>query len=167
MSKELSPHEGKHFVIQKGKAQCNQGNRYPQFKVTSHQKHYWNSEDGQSDYLAVTEDDVQFSPSVSSFGQCKLKPGSGGDLPCAFVPSGKWQNPYDKTKVMNKSCITELSELMCTTGGRITVRDHGQIVEITRQNIRNADPKQQHLMNPLLDYGEFQDEQEEDVNICE
>lgn len=57
MSENTSPHDGKYFVIQKGKAQCNQGNQFPQFKVTSHQKHYWNNKDGQADYLAVTEDD--------------------------------------------------------------------------------------------------------------
>jgi hypothetical protein len=34
MSENTSPHDGKYFVIQKGKAQCNQGNQFPQFKVT-------------------------------------------------------------------------------------------------------------------------------------
>lgn len=167
MSENTSPHDGKYFVIQKGKAQCNQGNQFPQFKVTSHQKHYWNHKEGQADYLAVTEDDLQFTPSGPSFGQCRLKPSSGGYLPCAFVPAGKWQNTYEKTKVLNKSCITELSELMCATGGKITIKDHGQTAVITRQNIRNADPKEQQNINPLLDYREFQDEQEEDLNICE
>lgn len=166
MSENTSPHDGKYFVIQKGKAQCNQGNQFPQFKVTSHQKHYWNNKEGQADYLAVTEDDLQFTPSGPSFGQCKLKPSSGGYLPCAFAPAGKWQKTYEKTKVMNKSCVTELSELMCTTGGKITIKEHGQTAEITKRNVRNADPKEQQNINPLLDYKEFQEEQEEDVNIC-
>jgi hypothetical protein len=118
MSGSASPHDGKHFVIQKGKAQCNQGDLFPQFKVTSHQKHYWNNEDGQADYLAVTEDDLQFNPQGPSFGKCKLKPTPGGYLPCAYAPAGKWQKTYEKVKVMDKSCVTEISELMCSTGGR-------------------------------------------------
>ncbi|MBP2615843.1 hypothetical protein J2772_000983 [Chryseobacterium jejuense] len=68
---------------------------------------------------------------------------------------------------MSKSCITELSELMCATGGKITIKEHGQTAQITKQNVRKADPKEQQNINPLLDYKEFQDEQEEDVNICE
>ena len=50
-----SEHNGKHFVIQKGKAVCDKGTSFPNFKVTSHQKHYWNDAEGQADYLAVTE----------------------------------------------------------------------------------------------------------------
>lgn len=69
MSENTSPHDGKYFVIQKGKAQCNQGNQFPQFKVTSHQKHYWNNKDGQADYLAVTEDlSTVYSTSVPALG---------------------------------------------------------------------------------------------------
>ena len=30
-------HENKHFVIQKGKAICDKGSKFPNFKVTSHQ----------------------------------------------------------------------------------------------------------------------------------
>ncbi|WEK69442.1 MAG: DUF4280 domain-containing protein [Candidatus Chryseobacterium colombiense] len=153
-----SPHDGKHFVVQKGKAQCNQGNQFPQYKVTSHQKHYWNSEEGEADYLAVTEDDVQFTPPGPSFGQCKLKPTSGGYLPCAFAPAGKWQKTYEQVKIMGKSCVTELSELMCTTGGKITIKEHGQTAAMNNQNVQNADPQEQHNINPFMDFKEFQKE---------
>ena len=34
---------------------CDKGTTFPNFKVTSHQKHYWNDAEGQADYLAVTE----------------------------------------------------------------------------------------------------------------
>ncbi|MDR2238602.1 MAG: DUF4280 domain-containing protein [Chryseobacterium sp.] len=166
MKKDSSAHDGLYFVIQKGKAQCSQGNLFPQFHVTSHQKHYWNNEKGEADYLAVTEDDVLFNPPGPSFGQCKLKPASGGYLPCMFAPVGKWKNTYEKVKVMNKSCLTEISELKCTTGGVITVKEHGQTAEITRQHIINTDPKAQYHINPLLNYKEFQEEQEDDLNIC-
>lgn len=154
-----SEHDGKYFVIQKGKAKCNQGISFPNFKVTSHQKHYWNDEKGEADYLAVTEDDLQFSPSVQPFGaQCKLQPTSSGYKPCSYSPAGKWQKCYEKVKVMDKSCLTELSELQCVIGGKITVMKHGQQSEIGKSNVMNADAKEQHVYNPVVDFEEFQDE---------
>ena len=79
------PHDGKYFIVQKGTVQCNQGFKFPKFKVTSQKKHYWNNAEGQADYLAVTEEDLQFDPPAQPFGQCKLKPTSGGYLPCAYA----------------------------------------------------------------------------------
>ena len=49
-----SEHNGKHFVIQKGKAMCDKGKSFPNFNVTSHQKHYWNDADGKADFRRTT-----------------------------------------------------------------------------------------------------------------
>lgn len=166
MSENSSPHDGKHFVVQKGMCQCDKGFKFPKFKVTSHQKHYWNNEEGEADYLAVTEDDLTFDPPAMPFGNCKLKPTSGGYLPCAYAPAGKWQKTYEKVKVMDKSCVTEISELMCATGGKITILKHGQTVSMSKQNVKNADPKEQQNINPLFNYEEFQEEDDEDLDIC-
>ncbi|SMP05257.1 DUF4280 and LysM peptidoglycan-binding domain-containing protein [Chryseobacterium profundimaris] len=152
------PHEGKYFVVQKGTCQCNQGFKFPKFKVTSHQKHYWNDADGEADYLAVTEDDTQFDPPAQSFGHCKLKPSSGGYLPCTYAPAGKWTKAYEKVKVMNKSCITEISELMCTSGGKITILKHGQQSEPGKSHVAKASATEQHVYNPIMDFNEFQEE---------
>ncbi|MBP2615894.1 PAAR-like protein [Chryseobacterium jejuense] len=160
------PHEGKYFVIQKGTVQCNQGFKFPKFKVTSHQKHYWNDQEGQADYLAVTEDDVQLDPPAQPFGQCKLKPTSGGYLPCAYAAAGKWQKTYEKVKVMGKSCLTEISELMCTTGGKITILKHGQQSEAGKSHVNSADTKEQQVYNPVVNFDQFKaetDEQEADA----
>jgi len=78
-------HDGKYFVILKGKCQCNQGFKFPKFKITSYEKHYWNDEEGQADYLAVTEDDLTFNPPAIPFGTCSVKNGN----PCAYAPAGK------------------------------------------------------------------------------
>lgn len=155
------PHDGKYFVIQKGTVQCNQGFKFPKFKVTSHQKHYWNNKEGESDYLAVTEDDVQLDPPAQPFGQCKLKPTSGGYLPCAYAAAGKWQKPYEKVKVMGKSCLTEISELMCTTGGKITILKHGQQSEAGKSNVASAKSQEQQVYNPVINFDEFKAETEE------
>lgn len=167
MSENLSAHDGKHFVIQKGKACCNQGDLYPQFKVSSHQKHYWNHKEAAADYLAVTEEDVQFNPSGVSFGKCRLKPTSGGYLPCAYAPAGKWLKTYEKVKVMGNSCLSEISELKCATGGTITVKEHGQTSTMNRQNITLADPQSYHIINPFMDLKESQKELEEPDPIYE
>lgn len=157
-----SEHDGKYFVIQKGMCQCNQGFKFPKFKATSHQKHYWNNKDGEADFLAVTEDDLTLDPPAMPFGNCKLKPTSGGYLPCAFAPAGKWTKTYDKVKVMGKSCVTEISELMCATGGKITILKHGQQSEMGKSNVTKANPQEQHVYNPIVDYEEFQEEINDD-----
>ncbi|MDR2204870.1 MAG: DUF4280 domain-containing protein, partial [Flavobacteriaceae bacterium] len=148
----------KHFVIQKGKALCDKGSKFPNFKVTSHEKHYWNDADRQPDYLAVTEDDLQFNPVSAPFGNCSAKNGQA----CAFAPAGKWTKTYDKVKVMGKSCLTEISELMCATGGKITVMEHGQQSEIGKSHMKKADAREQHVYNPIMDFEEFQEEMEDE-----
>ncbi len=155
---QSSEHDGKYFVIPKGKGMCDKGTTFPNFKVTSHQKHYWNNAEGQADYLAVTEDDLTFNPPTAPFGSCAVKNGNS----CTFAPAGKWQKPYEKVKVMGKSCLTEASELMCSIGGKITVMKHGQQSEAGKSNVKKADSKEQAIYNPVVDYEEFQEEMEED-----
>ncbi|WP_267404999.1 MULTISPECIES: DUF4280 domain-containing protein [unclassified Chryseobacterium] len=161
MSDQSSPHEGKHFVVQKGKAQCDKGDQFPQYKVTVHEHHYWNDSGGSADYLAVTEDDLQFNPQGPSFGKCLLKPTPGGYLPCAYAPAGKWQKTYENVKVMGKKIVTEVSELQCTTGGKITIKDHGQRGEMSKKNVKNADSKTVQNINPLVKMDDFKEAVEE------
>ena len=157
-SSSKSEHNGKYFIIQKGMCQCNQGFKFPKFKVTSHQKHYWNSPDADADYLAVTQDDLTFDPPAMPFGNCKLRPTSGGYLPCVYSPAGKWQKACDKVKILDKSCLTEISELMCATGGKITILKHGQQSEVGKKNIENASSFEQKIYNPVIDFDEFKDQ---------
>lgn len=154
--KDNSPGEqdGKFFVVQKGMACCDKGSKFPNFKVNSHQKHYWNDEKGSADYLAVTEDDLTFNPPATPFGTCSIKNGN----PCAYSPAGKWKKTYEKVKVMGKSVVTEYSELMCATGGKITVMKHGQQSEAGKSNVNNADSREQQMYNPVIDFEEFKEE---------
>lgn len=153
-----SEHDGKYFVVQKGMACCDKGAKFPNFKVTSHQKHFWNDEKGEADYLAVTEDDLTFNPPAMPFGTCSVKNGN----PCAYAPAGKWTKTYDNVKVMGKSAVTEISELMCATGGKITVMKHGQQSEAGKSNVNNANSQEQQTYNPIMDFGEFQEEMNPD-----
>jgi len=147
-------HDGKFYVVQKGMACCDKGAKFPNFKVTSHQKHYWNDENGEADYLSVTEDDLTFNPTAMPFGTCSLKNGN----PCSFAPAGKWTKTYEKVKIMGKKPLTELSELMCAVGGKITVMKHGQQSAAGKSNVKNADSREQQSYNPIMDFGEFKDE---------
>jgi hypothetical protein len=147
-------HDGKYFVVQRGMACCEKGTKFPHFKVTSHQKHYWNDEKGEADYLAVTENDLTFNPAAIPFGTCSIKNGN----PCAYSPAGKWTKTYEKVKVMGKSAVTERSELMCTTGGKITVMKHGQQSEAGKSHVNNADSREQQTYNPVMDFEEFKEE---------
>ncbi|WP_333852020.1 DUF4280 domain-containing protein [Epilithonimonas sp.] len=149
-----SEHDGKYFVVQKGMACCDKGAKFPQLKVTSHKKHYWNDQEGQSDYLAVTEDDLMFNPAAMPFGTCSIKNGN----PCAFSPSGKWTKTYDKVKILDKKCVTELSELLCSVGGKITIMKHGQQAEAGKSNVNNANSAEQQTYNPMMDFEEFKEE---------
>lgn len=153
-----SEHDGKYFVVQKGMACCDKGAKFPNFKVTSHQKHYWNDEKGEADYLAVTENDLTFNPAAMPFGTCSVKNGN----PCAYAPAGKWTKTYEKVKVMGKSAVTEISELMCATGGKITVMKHGQQSEAGKSNVNNANSQEQQAYNPIVDFEEFQEETDPD-----
>lgn len=153
-----SEHDGKYFVIQKGMCKCDQGFKFPKFKVTSHQKHYWNDAEGEADYLAVTEDDLMLDPPAMPFGNCKLQPTTGGYLPCSYAPVGKWTKTYEKVKVMGHSCLTEISELQCAIGGKITIMKHGQQSEAGKSNVAKADANEQQVYNPLMDYEEFQEQ---------
>ncbi|WP_090081990.1 DUF4280 domain-containing protein [Halpernia frigidisoli] len=139
---------------EKRKCNCNQGFKFPKFKVTSHQKYYWNDAEGSADHLAFTEDDFQFNHPATPFGSCAVKNGN----PCTYAPAGKWMKTYDKVKVMGKSCLTEKSELMCTTGGKITVMKHGQQSEAGKSNLKKADAIEQHIYNPIVNFDEFQEE---------
>lgn len=149
-----SDHDGKFFVVQKGMACCDKGAKFPNFKVSSHQKHYWNNEKGEADYLSVTEDDLNFNPSAMPFGTCSLKNGN----PCAFAPAGKWTKTYEKVKIMDKKPLTELSELMCAVGGKITVMKHGQQSVAGKSNVKNSDKREQRVYNPIMDFEEFEEE---------
>lgn len=147
---------GKHFVIQKGKAICNKGTAFPCFNVSSHNKHYWNDEGNSDAYLAVTEDDTKFTPSSAPFGSCALKRGK----PCKFSPIGKWTKTYNKVTVMGKKCVIEGSELMCATGGKIKVLQHGQSTSIGKSNIENANDDVQQELNPMIDTNELLEDNE-------
>lgn len=69
--------------------------------------------------LQATEEDKQPNSNIKPFGQCKLKPSSGGFLPCIPAPI-KWQD----TSVFEIDGMKELldsSTCTCSVGGKISI----------------------------------------------
>lgn len=156
---QASEHDQKYLVIQKGLCVCDQSippNQVPvQFKVDSHKLQHANGDT--SEHLIVTEEDVFFQKSSQPFGpQCKLQPNSSSYNPCSYTPAGKWQKTYEKIKVMDKKILTELSELQCSFGGKITVFRHGQTQEVTNAHFGNVELEELQAISPLVEKPELE-----------
>lgn len=97
---------------------CNQGTTPGNLSVTSQ-----NFSTAEGKYIA-TEQDKQTNINIKPFGQCKLKPTSGGYLPCIPAPIA-WEKATEKDTINNYKILTEDSFCMCSTGGKIEVTDKG------------------------------------------
>ena len=120
---EKSEHDKKYFVVHGAQCSCDQSEvpkKLAKLQVTTHSKVVFNDEDGK---YAATEEDKTFDPVASTFGNCKLKPSGSSYLPCVIAPAPKWDKPYDKTKILGKKVLTEISELKCLTGGKIAIEN--------------------------------------------
>lgn len=97
---------------------CNQGTIPSNLSVTSQ-----DFTTAERKYIA-TEKDKETNVNIKPFGQCKLKPSSGGYLPCIPAPT-IWQETTEKDKINNYKILTEDSFCMCGTGGKISVKNKG------------------------------------------
>ncbi len=106
------------YVIDGALLECNQGFKPAKLLVTQNQKVKIQGK------FKATDVDNQVP---ETFGQCKLKPTSGGYLPC--IPAlQKWTKTTKKgTLGGSKKFLYDCSETMCATGGKITVLKHGQV----------------------------------------
>lgn len=67
----------------------------------------------------ATEQDKQPNINIKPFGQCRLKPSSGGYLPCMPAPT-QWQDtsPFE---IEGKKELLDSSTCPCSVGGTISV----------------------------------------------
>ena len=97
---------------------CNQGTAKSKLTVTS------------QDFVTIedkpvaTEGDKQANVNIMPFGQCKLKPTTGGYLPCMPIPT-KWEQTAEKDTINDLKILTEKSTCQCAVGGKISVTDKG------------------------------------------
>ncbi|MFD0864180.1 DUF4280 domain-containing protein [Sungkyunkwania multivorans] len=109
---------GKKYVLDGAMVECNCGVKPAKLLVNQNRKVKIQGK------FKATDMDVQVP---ETFGQCKLKPTSGGYLPC--IPAlQKWMKTT-KTSTLggSKKFLFEDSETMCATGGKVTIVKDMQI----------------------------------------
>ncbi|WP_103070916.1 DUF4280 domain-containing protein [Aquimarina sediminis] len=106
------------YVLDGALLECNQGFVPAKLLVTENQKVKIQGK------FKATDMDVQVP---ATFGQCKLKPTSGGYLPC--MPALQRWTKTTKTSSLggSKKFLYEDSECMCATGGKVTIMQPMQI----------------------------------------
>ncbi|PKV50754.1 uncharacterized protein DUF4280 [Aquimarina sp. MAR_2010_214] len=106
------------YVLDGALLECNQGFIPAKLLVTENQKVKIQGK------FKATDMDVQVP---QTFGQCKLKPTSGGYLPC--IPGLQRWTKTTKTSTLggSKKFLYEDSECMCATGGKVTIMQPMQI----------------------------------------
>ena len=138
----------KHFVVQGATCVCNFGTTPDKLKVLTQQEHYANDKDG-TKKLIVTDKDLGTTFEKNTFGSCKKTNNS----PCSATVTS-WTGMYDKVTLSNQGkIILEDSKATCPIGGKdcIKIINHGQIAELSSQNVKNSDPIIQTMINPLVD----------------
>ncbi|PXY43557.1 DUF4280 domain-containing protein [Flavobacterium hydrophilum] len=148
----------KHFVVQGATCQCKFSvePKTDKLKVKTHSKHFANENDAQ-DKLIATDKEIGQTLEKNTFGKCKMQPNGSGDyLPCQATIT-KWNSFYEKVTLSNQGKILlEDSKATCPIGGPdcITVKDHGQTSEVSKQNVANSKPE---VLNEILPGVNFAD----------
>ena len=105
------------YVLDGALLECNMGLNPAKLLVTENQKVKIQGK------FKATDADVQVP---ATFGTCKLKPTSGGYLPC--VPAlQKWTKTSQKGKLGSKKFLFDCSQTMCSTGGMVKVKEPMQL----------------------------------------
>lgn len=160
---------GKHVVVQGATLKCKFSEK-PQtdiLKVKSQNKHFANDKDASKKLIATTKEIGQ-TLEKNTFGNCKLQPTGSSYKPCQVVIN-QWSAFYEKVTLSNQGKIlVEDSKATCPIGGPdcISVVKHGQKVEISKQNVKNARELLSNQINPLVNMAEFKESLEDQDSIC-
>ncbi|WP_292008822.1 DUF4280 domain-containing protein [Chryseobacterium sp.] len=149
----------KHIVVQGATCICQFGQAPDKLKVLSHQKEYANDKNAAQKLIVTTKEVGGATFEKNTFGSC-TKQGIPPP-PCAIMLT-EWQNFYDKVQLSNGGyIILEDSKAICAVAGTpcISIIDHGQRAEASRQNFKNADKDVQQQINPLVDAEDMCNEQ--------
>lgn len=142
-----------HPIIQNTKLKCDKGTKETPFQITSQTFSQINGK------LKATEEDKHANTNIIPFGVCKLKPTSGGYLPC--IPDLiKWQNtsPFS---IEGKKQLTTDSYCKCSTGGTIKpIKDlNSMFVELIKKTVgtinQNFTPQIQNNLNNKIEPGYY------------
>lgn len=132
----------KHVVVQGATCQCkfSVAPLTDKLKVLTQEKDYANDKDA-SKKLIASDKDIGQTLEKNTFGNCKMQPNGASYNPCKAVIT-KWSGFYEKVILSNKGkVLLEDSKATCPIGGPdcISIVNHGQIAEPSKQNKKNAD----------------------------
>jgi len=148
----------KHLVCRGATCQCNFGTTPDTLKVNTQSKRYINDKDGKKK-LTATHKDIGKTFENNTFGSCAKM----NNNPCQVIVT-EWSGYYENiTLEDNKGHILlEDSKATCPMGSKdcIKIIDHGQICEVTIQNIKNTDPYVMAELCPFFDFLETANELE-------
>ncbi len=161
----------KHIVVQGATVQCKFSvePKTDKLKVKTQTKHYANDKEG-ANKLIATNKEIGQTLEANTFGKCKKQPlGFGQYKPCQAVIT-EWKGFYEKVTLSNQGKILlEDSKATCPIGGPdcIEITKHGQKAEVSKQNVKKANPVLHSQLNPLVNMAEFQESMEDEDGICE
>ena len=150
----------KYLVCQGATCKCNFGTTPDKLKVLTQNRHYINDKDGK-EKLTATHKDIGKTFEKNTFGSCSKM----NNNPCQAVVT-EWNGYYENITLEYNGggkALLENSKATCPIGGKdcITILKHGQTIEISKQNLKNANPTKIHIFNPLMDVEEIIQELEE------
>ena len=139
----------KHLVCQGALCKCNFGTTPDKLKVLTQSKRYINDKDG-SEKLMATHKDIGKTFEKNTFGSCAKM----NNNPCQVVVT-EWSGYYEKiTLEDNKGkALLEDSKATCPVGSKdcIIILKHGQIAEVSSQNLKNANKDAVVELCPMMD----------------
>ena len=113
--------------------------------------------DGAEKLIATTKEIGQ-TLEANTFGKCKLQPTGSSFKPCQAVIT-EWKDFYENVTLSNQGKILlEDSKATCPIGGPdcITIKNHGQVAEISQQNVKNADKQVLAEILPGFDFEDLE-----------
>ncbi|MFH6937200.1 DUF4280 domain-containing protein [Flavobacterium sp. FlaQc-30] len=137
-----------HLVCQGAICKCQFGTAPDTLKVKTQTKRFINDSKGESK-LTSTDKDIGQTFEKNTFGSCAKM----NNNPCK--PSvTKWEGVHDKVTLQDNGGkpLLENSKATCAVAGSpcIEIINHGQICEITEQNIKNVSPEVIKIINPAI-----------------
>lgn len=150
----------KHLVCQGATCKCNFGTTPDMLKVKTQSKRYINDKDGKKK-LTATHKDIGKTFEKNTFGNCAKM----NNNPCQVVVT-EWSGYYEKITIEDNKghVLLEDSKATCPVGAKdcIEIIDHGQVCEVTAQNLINADPNVLAELCPFFDFLAEEDENAHD-----
>lgn len=147
----------KHLVCQGALCQCKFGTLPDKLKVLTQSKRYINDSKG-AEKLMATNKDIGKTFEKNTFGACAKM----NNNPCQVTVT-EWKEFYEKiTLEDNKgNPLLEDSKATCPIGaeGCISITFHGQIAEVSSQNIKNVDKEVLAKLLPGFDLDDLEEDE--------